>query len=108
VDINIQQVSPGATPSRTGRPRHSATPANGRRDCTLQLLRTAPERVWCPGEIAQALDIAHYRSLCAQMGQWVKEGMLRKAGRGAYTLASAWVGPSQQRPQPGLTSPSTG
>jgi Insertion element 4 transposase N-terminal/Transposase DDE domain len=88
VDIRIHH--PAAAQPPTGRAQHSTPPGNGRRDRTLQLLRTEPDRAWHPQQIAEALDIPHYRSLCAQLGQWATEGMLRKAGRGAYALAPAW------------------
>jgi hypothetical protein len=97
VDISIHQVT---AHSHTPRAGQSTAPGNGRRDRTLQLLRSDPDRAWHPQQIAEALDISHYRSLSAQLGQWVKEGMLRKVGRGAYALAPAWNGPPQHTPQP--------
>lgn len=108
-DITHPDIAIYQAPSITSQPPagadHQATPnpttGNGRRDRTLQLLRTDPDRAWHPREIAEALDIPHYRSLCAQLGHWVKEGLLRKVGRGAYALTQAWTSPVQ------LHSPST-
>ncbi|MBB5489261.1 hypothetical protein HNR07_005959 [Nocardiopsis metallicus] len=62
----------------------------GRRDRTLQLLRTAGQRTWSSKEIARSLSIDHYRSFCAQLGQWAKDGLLSKVGRGLYRLAPEW------------------
>jgi hypothetical protein len=100
LDITIHQAQPAAQPP-PGPAQHGAPTGNGRRDRTVQLLRTDPNRAWHPREIAEALDISHYRSLCAQLGHWSKEGLLRKVGRGAYALAPAWISPLQQPPLPG-------
>jgi hypothetical protein len=104
LDISIYQTPPTTSQPQAGQdqqPTPNPTSRNGRRDRTLQLLRTDPDRAWNPREIAEALDIPHYRSLCAQLGGWAKEGLLRKAGRGAYALTPAWASP------PELHSPST-
>ncbi|MFF4792887.1 hypothetical protein ACFY2M_24630 [Streptomyces sp. NPDC001276] len=74
---------PGTTPA--------AASDTGRRNRTLQLLRTDPARPWRPTEIAAALKIGHYRSFCAQLGQWARDGMLHRVGRGLYTLNPAWA-----------------
>ncbi|MFU8855224.1 IS4 family transposase, partial [Micromonospora sp. SL1-18] len=60
----------------------------GNRDRTLQLLRTDAHRPWNAKEIADRLGIDHYRSFCAQLGHWVKDGLLSKAGRGLYELTA--------------------
>jgi hypothetical protein len=110
LDIGIHQV-PSSTddPQTSDHEQTAPTPTarNGRRDRTLQLLRTDPDRTWRPREIAEILNVSHYRSLSAQLGNWVKEGLLRKVGRGAYALAPAWT-MAVQPPQTTLTSPSTG
>jgi hypothetical protein len=101
LDIRIHQVPLAAAQPRPGPARNGAPGGNGRRDRTVQLLRTDPGRAWHPREIAEALDVSHYRSLCAQMGHWVKEELLRRVGRGAYALAPAWISPLQQPSQTG-------
>jgi hypothetical protein len=89
------------TPATPARSPHGSHP--GRRDRTLQLLRTDPHRNWRPTEIAHALGIA-YQSLCAQMGRWVTEGLLDKTGRGSYRLNPQWLPPP---PLPAQTPDST-
>jgi hypothetical protein len=101
LDIRIHQVPPVAAQPQPGPTRRGAPDGNGRRDRTVQLLRTDPGRAWHPREIAEALDVSHYRSLCAQLGHWVKEGLLRRVGHGAYALAPAWISPLQQPSQAG-------
>lgn len=90
---------PGHTP--TAAPTAAADAARGRREQVLQLLRTEPGRDWSPREIADALQINHIRSLSAQLGQWVPQGFLNKAGRGRYTLHPQWLAPA---PSPAETS----
>ncbi|MEU1568758.1 hypothetical protein ABZ504_52230 [Streptomyces mirabilis] len=79
-----------ATPPVSGR--------QGRRDRTLQLLRTDDQRAWSLKEIADTLGIAHYRSLCAQLGHWVTDGILSRTGRGLYTLQPQWRSPQTPAP----------
>ncbi|MFF3159467.1 IS4 family transposase, partial [Streptomyces sp. NPDC057910] len=73
------------------------------------LLRTDPHRSWKAKDIIHALGIAHGRSLCAQLGHWVKEGILRKTGHGHYALTTEWINGEAPRPAetPLLTPPST-
>ncbi len=52
-------------------------------DRALQLLRTEPGRSWRTVELAAALGIGHYRSFCAQLGQWTKEGYCNASDAGA-------------------------
>ncbi|MEV8561346.1 IS4 family transposase [Streptomyces sp. NPDC051917] len=102
LDVAIHQMHPAAAQPQPGpAAQHAAPTGKGRRDRTVQLLRSDPDRAWHPREIAEGLDISHYRSLCAQLGHWVKEGLLRKVGRGAYALTPAWTS------QPDLKSPTT-
>lgn len=78
-----------------GSPAPTAFPGGqGNRDRTLQLLRTEAHRPWNAKEIADRLGIDHYRSLCAQLGHWVKDGLLNRAGRGLYELTAAWRSPA--------------
>lgn len=83
-------TSTPATPPVSGR--------QGRRDRTLQLLRTDDQRAWSVKEIADALGIEHYRSLCAQLGHWVTDGILSRTGRGLYTLQPEWRSPQTPAP----------
>ncbi|MCX5356325.1 hypothetical protein OG901_53780 [Streptomyces mirabilis] len=77
-----------------------AQSGTSRWDRALQLLRTEPDRSWRTIELAAALENCHYRSFCAQLGQWTKEGILRRLGRGRYTLAAEMIAPtSPQGPQ---------
>jgi transposase IS4-like protein/DDE family transposase len=77
-----------------------ARSGTSRWDRALQLLRTEPDRSWRPTELAAALEISHYRSFCAQLGQWTKEGILQRLGRGRYTLAAELIAPTpSQAPQ---------
>ena len=84
VDITVRQVS-------------SLVP-EGRRDRTLQLMRTDPERTWRAGEIATGLGFEDSRSLRAELGRWVKEGILCRIARGVYTLVEEWTTPDLQQP----------
>lgn len=63
---------------------------HGRRDQTLRLLRTDQLRAWSRKEIAHALGIDHYRSLCAQLSHWVKDDLLNKTSLDRYTLTPEW------------------
>jgi hypothetical protein len=86
-----------AQPAPTGQDTTDPTPflgGRGNRDRTLQLLRTDAHRPWNAKEIADRLDIGHYRSFCAQLGHWVKDGLLSKAGRGLYELTAEWLSPA--------------
>jgi hypothetical protein len=101
LDINIHHRpatagSPQA-PQSASREQTTAPAGNGCKDRTLQLLRTDPHRPWQAREIAQALEYTHFRSLCAQLSRWAKDGLLRKVSRGTYALTSAWI-PTDQQP----------
>jgi hypothetical protein len=76
----------------------------GRRDRTVRLLRTDNDRDWSIPEIAKTLGINHYRSLCAQLGHWVKEGVLHRTTRGLYRLTPTWQTPQTIKDLP---TPST-
>lgn len=45
-------------------------------------------------EIADRLDIDHYRGFSAQLGHWVKGGLLSEAGRGLHELTAEWRSPA--------------
>ncbi|MGW2370699.1 IS4 family transposase [Streptomyces sp. NPDC001667] len=110
--ITIHTAGTSQPPTQTARDQPASLPAsaaNGRRDRALQLLRTDPHRAWKAKEIIHALGIDHGRSLCAQLGHWVKEGILHKAGHGRYALTEEWIGSTPIRPAEAsmLTSPST-
>jgi hypothetical protein len=92
IDIAIESL-PGRVP-------------DGRRNRTLQLLRTDPERSWRAGEIASGMGLEDSRSLRAELGRWAKEGILRRTARGAYALAQEWNIPDLERPA-GLTCSSS-
>jgi hypothetical protein len=76
----------------------------GRRDRTLQLMRTAPDRSWHASEIAKALGVPHHRGLTAELGRWMKEGILRRTAPATFALHPDWIGPGQQNPNR-LTQP---
>lgn len=100
--ITIYTADPGRSPQHTDLDQLSTLPASagtGRRDRVLQLLRTDPHRSWKAKEIVHSLGIAHGRSLCTQLGHWVKEGILRKTGHGHYALTEEWIG-SKHSDQP--------
>lgn len=67
--------------------------ADGRRDRTLQLLRTDPVRAWRACEIARGIGLEDARGLRAELGRWVREGILRRTGRGIYALEHEWIAP---------------
>ena len=69
---------------------------DGRRDCTLQLMRTDPNRSWHASEIAKALGLPHHRGLTAELGRWMKEGMLRRTAPATFALHPDWIRPDQQ------------
>ncbi len=74
----------------------SALAPDGRRDRTLQLMRTDPHRPWHAREIAKGLGLPHHRGLTAELGRWMKEGMLRRAAPATFALHPDWIGPDQQ------------
>ncbi|MFD5065436.1 hypothetical protein [Streptomyces sp. NPDC058394] len=82
-----------------------AQSGTSRWDRALQLLRTEPDRSWRTVELAAALEISHYRSFCAQLGQWTKAGMLQRPGRGRYTLAAELIAPTSPKPSDELKIP---
>ena len=68
-----------------------AHPPDGRRDRTLQLMRTDPHRPWHASEIAAALGLPHHRGLTGELSRWVKEGIFCKAAPGTFTLHPDWT-----------------
>jgi hypothetical protein len=66
---------------------------DGRRDRTLQLMRTDPHRPWHAREIAAGLGLPHHRGLTGELSRWVKEGIICKAAPGTFTLHADWIGP---------------
>ncbi|MEW2085900.1 IS4 family transposase [Streptomyces sp. NPDC005283] len=73
----------------------------GRRDRTLQLMRTDPARSWRACEIARGIGLDDARGLRAELGRWVNEGILRRIARGVYTLDDDWM---MSEGQPGAVS----
>ncbi|MCY0926946.1 IS4 family transposase [Streptomyces sp. H27-H1] len=71
--------------------------ADGRRDRTLQLLRTDPFRPWRACAIARGIGLEDARGLRAELGRWVREGILRRTGRGIYALEHEWITPDLHR-----------
>ncbi|WP_327258428.1 IS4 family transposase [Streptomyces sp. NBC_01240] len=69
----------------------------GRRDRTLQLMRTVPERSWRACEIARGIGLNDARGLRAELGRWVNEGVLQRTARGVYVLAREWTTPGLQQ-----------
>jgi hypothetical protein len=63
----------------------------GRRDRTLQLMRTDPARSWPACEIARGIGLDDARGLSAELGRWVHEGILRRTARGVYALDDEWI-----------------
>lgn len=76
----------------------AGTGSDGRRDRTLQLLRTNPLRTWRACEIARGIGLDDARGLRAELGRWVREGILRRTGRGIYTLELEWITPVLHHP----------
>ncbi|MGW2588534.1 IS4 family transposase [Streptomyces virginiae] len=74
--------------------------SDGRRDRTLQLLRTDPRRTWRACEIARGIGLDDAQGLRAELGRWVREGILRRTGRGLYTLEHEWTTPTSTSPCP--------
>ncbi|MFC4507212.1 MULTISPECIES: IS4 family transposase [Streptomyces] len=73
---------------------------DGRRDRTLQLLRTDPLRTWRAREIARGIGLDDAQGLRAELGRWVREGILRRTGRGLYALEPEWTTPDLHQPLP--------
>lgn len=69
---------------------------DGRRDRTLQLMRTDPHRPWHAREIAAGLGLPHHRGLTGELSRWVKEGILCRATPGNFTLHTDWIGPGSE------------
>ncbi|MGW1617186.1 hypothetical protein ACWCQZ_49250, partial [Streptomyces sp. NPDC002285] len=58
----------------------------------LQIIRTAPSRVWHARDLAAALGITTpYDIFCVQLGRWTREGLLNKVANATYTLATDLV-----------------
>jgi hypothetical protein len=68
---------------------------DGRRDRTLQLMRTDPNRSWHASEIAKGLGLTHHRGLTAELGRWIKEGMICRTAPATFALHPDWIGPDQ-------------
>lgn len=68
----------------------------GRRDRTLQLMRTDPSRSWRACEIARGIGLDDARGLRAELGRWVNEDILRRTARGVYALNEEWITPVAQ------------
>jgi hypothetical protein len=68
---------------------------DGRRDRTLQLMRTDPHRPWTAREIAAGLSLDHHRGITAELSRWVKENMLTRTAPGTYALTREWTHPDQ-------------
>ncbi|MFE4751223.1 hypothetical protein ACFRIB_13255, partial [Streptomyces mirabilis] len=69
----------------------------GQRNQVLQIIRTAPSRVWHARDLAAALGITtRYDSFCVQLGRWTREGLLNKVANATYTLATDWMPPDTQ------------
>jgi transposase-like protein len=66
---------------------------DGRRDRTLQLMRTDPHRPWHASEIAAGLGLPHYRGLTGELSRWVKEGIFCRTAPGTFTIHPDWIGP---------------
>lgn len=66
---------------------------DGRRDRTLQLMRTDPHRPWTAREIAAGLGLTHHRGLTAELSRWVKENMISRTAPGTYALTREWTHP---------------
>lgn len=71
---------------------------DGRRDRTLQLLRTGPLRTWRTCEIARGIGLDDAQGLRAELGRWVREGILRRTARGIYVLEPEWITPEPNAP----------
>ena len=68
---------------------------DGRRDRTLQLMRTDPNRPWHASEIAKRLGLTNHRGLTAELGRWEKEGMICRTAPATFALQPDWIGPDQ-------------
>lgn len=75
---------------------HRDQQSDGQRDKTLQLMRTDPHRAWRPCQLALGIGLPDARSLRAVLGRWIKEGILRRTGRGLYALDPEWIAPDHQ------------
>ena len=58
-------------------------------------MRTGPNRSWRASEIAKGLGLPHHRGLTAELGRWMKEGMLCRTAPATYALHPDWTGPGQ-------------
>jgi transposase len=66
---------------------------DGRRDRTLQLMRTEPHRAWHASEIAAGLGLAQHRGLTGELSRWVKEGIFCRTAPGTFTIHPDWTVP---------------
>jgi hypothetical protein len=73
-----------------------AAAPGGRRDRTQQLLRTGPDRSWHASEIANGLGLTHHRGLAAELGRWMKEGMICRTAPATFALHPDWTGPARR------------
>ncbi|MDP9864324.1 MULTISPECIES: IS4 family transposase [Streptosporangium] len=58
----------------------------GRKQHVLALMQTQLGRSWHAREVGQLLGVPDLHSFCVQMAQWARQGLIRKTGRGIYTL----------------------
>jgi hypothetical protein len=61
-------------------------PRNQRKEQVLAIFRAHPDHHWHARELAQLLNVPDPHSFTVQMGQWARQGTLRRTGRGIYAL----------------------
>ena len=61
-------------------------PRNQRKEQVLVILAAHPDHHWHARELAQLLNVPDPHSFTVQMGQWARQGILRRTGRGIYAL----------------------
>jgi hypothetical protein len=68
------------------RDKSATAPRTGRKEHTLALFQTQPDRSWNAREVGQLLQVPNLHSFCVQMRQWAHQGIIRKTGPATYTL----------------------
>lgn len=90
--LKSQNVTSLAVVLRAQPASSPATAHGGQRNHVLQIMRTAPSRIWHARDLAAALGITtRYDSFCVQLGRWTREGLLNKVANATYTLATDWL-----------------
>ncbi|MFK0113220.1 hypothetical protein [Streptomyces sp. NPDC091217] len=95
--LKSQNVTRLARALRAQPPSTAAAGHGGQRNKVLQIMRTAPDRIWRARDLVNELGFTGYDSFYVQLGRWTREGLLDKIANATYTLATDWLPNSSSR-----------